>query len=149
MRGKGYTVSTIVTALMGAVAIVAIVLWLLPRWGINIPIWGFILLMVAYVAYQVVTYRMGKRALDRKPVVCPEAIVDRSGKATTSLAPNGYVQVEGELWRALSTGPNIDEGEEIIVVGMKGLTLFVSAPPNGKHEASGRTFSIDKASKQG
>lgn len=50
-RGKGYLVFAIVTALPVAGAIVAIVLWLSPRWGINLPEWGFILLMVAYAAY--------------------------------------------------------------------------------------------------
>ena len=125
MRRRVYTVTTVVTALLGAAAIVAIVLWLLPRWGINIPIWGLILLMVAYTAYQVVTYRMGKRALDRKPVICPENIVGRCGEATTRLIPDGYVRIEGELWRASSVGPHVDEGEEVVVVEVKRLTLIV------------------------
>ena len=125
MKWKGYIVSTIVTAVLGAAVIMAIVLWLLPRWGINIPLWGFILLMAAYVAYQVVTYRMGKRALDRKPVVAPEAIVGCCGQAATALTPDGYVRVRGELWRAISTGPDIAEGQEIVVVKMRGLTLSV------------------------
>jgi hypothetical protein len=49
MKWKGYIVSTIVTAVLGAAVIVALVLWLLPGWGINIPLWGFILLMATYV----------------------------------------------------------------------------------------------------
>lgn len=133
MKWKGYIVSTIVTAVLGAAVIVAIVLWLLPRWGINIPLWGFILLMAAYVVYQVVTYRMGKRALDRKPVVAPEAMVGCCGQAATPLTPGGYVRVQGELWRAISVGPDIEEGEDVEVVDIRRLTLRVSTV-QGNHK---------------
>ena len=133
MTRKGYIASNIVTALLAEAALVAVVLWLLPQWGVNIPVWGLILLMVALGVYEVITYRIGKRALDRKPVTSSEAMVSCCGTATTPLAPDGYVQVEGELWRALSTGSNIDKGEEIVVVGIKRLTLFVAPLSNSSH----------------
>ena len=126
MRRKGYTTFSIVTALLGEAAIAAVILWLLPRWGVNTPMWGLIVLMLAFGVYQGVAYRIGKRALDRKPVVSPQAMVGCCGKVATPLAPDGYVQVEGELWRALSTGSNIDKDEEIVVVEIKRLTLFVA-----------------------
>ena len=136
MKRKGYIASTIVTALLGEAALVAVVLWLLPLWGVNIPLWGLILMIVALGVYEVITYRMGKRALDRKPVTSSEAMVTCCGKATTRLAPDGYIQVEGELWRAFSTGPHIDEGEEIVVVGIKRLTLFVTPLSDSSHDVS-------------
>lgn len=117
---------SIVTALIGEAAIAAIVLWLLPRWGVDIPVWGLIVMMLVFAVYQVLTYRISKRALVRKPVVSPQAMVGCCGKAVTPLAPGGYVRVEGELWRALSAGPDIDKDEEIVVVEIKGLTLFVA-----------------------
>jgi len=123
---KGYTVFSIVTALLGEAALVAIALWLLPRWGVNIPTWGLILLMVAYGVYEGISYRIGSRALERKPVVSPESLVGHRGRAVTKLEPNGYVRIKAELWRALSTGPNIDEGDEVIVVRVDRLTLFVA-----------------------
>jgi len=132
MKRKGYLISNIVTGLLKTVAIVGAVLWLLPRWGINIPIWGLALLLVALVAYEVVTFRMGARALDKKPVVSAQAMVGCHGKTTTPLAPGGYVQVGSELWRASSTGPNIDEEEEVIVVEVKRLTLLVIPLPDTK-----------------
>lgn len=130
MRRKWYIASSIVTALAGEVALVAIVLWLLPLCGVGMPMWGLILLMVAYGVYEYISYRIGSKALGRKPVVSLEAMVGSYGKAATQLVPNGYVQVEGELWRALSTGPNIDKGEEIVVVEVKRLTLIVAHMPN-------------------
>lgn len=135
MKRKGYTIYNIVTALLGEAALVMVVLLLLPRWGINIPIWGLILLMVALGVYEVITYRMGKRALDRKMVVSLEAMIGCCGTTTTPLAPDGYVQIKGELWQALSTGPNINEGEEVVIVEIKRLTLFVTPLPTSSREA--------------
>ena len=101
-------------------------LWLLPRWGVNIPIWGLILLMVTYGVKEGITYRIGAKALQRKSVVSLQAMIGCRGRATTPLASDGYVRVEGELWRALSTGPNIDKGSQIVVVEVNRLTLFVA-----------------------
>jgi membrane-bound ClpP family serine protease len=100
----------------------------LPLWGVNIPVWGFILVVVAFLAYEVITFRLGKRALEKKPAIWSEAIVGRFGKATTPLIPHGYVQVDGELWHAVSSGANIDEGDDLVVVEMDRLTLRVALP---------------------
>ena len=132
MRRKGYIVSSVVTGLLGEAVLVSIVLWVLPLWRVYISIWGLIVLMAVFAVYECVSYRIGARALERKPVVSPEAMVGCCGKATTSLAPDGYVQVNGELWQALSTGPKIDAGEEIVVVDIKRLTLFVAPSHNNE-----------------
>ncbi len=135
MRRREYTILTIGASILEAAAMVGIFVWLLPHWGFNIPIWGLILLMLAFGVYQVVTYRLGRRAIDRKPVLSPESIVGCCGKASTRLTPDGYVKVKGELWRAFSIGLNIDEGTEIIVMEVKRLTLLVApAPRNNRIE---------------
>jgi len=135
VRRREYTILTVGVSILEAAAMVGIVVWLLPHWGLNIPIWGLILLILAFGAYQVVTYRLGRRALDRKPVLSPESIVGCYGEASTKLTPDGYVKVKGELWRAFSTGLNIDEGKEIVVMEVKRLTLLVApAPRNNRIE---------------
>jgi len=136
MRRKDYTIYNIITALLEEAVLAAVVLWLLPQWGINIPIWGLVLMMVALGVYNFITYRMGKRALDRKPTASLEALVGCNGEAATPLAPKGYVQVKGELWRALSTERNIDKGEEVVVIEIKKLTLLVKPLPNSSCEVS-------------
>ena len=128
MSRKAYFIFNLVTGLLKGAALLSIVLWLLPLWGIDIPIWGIILIFVAFLTYETVTFRIGRRALDKKPVIWPEAMAGRCGKATTPLAPDGYVQVDGELWHAFSIEANIDEGDEIVVVEMDRLTLRVTLP---------------------
>ena len=130
MSMKGYVMFNIATGLLKGAVIAAIVLWLLPLWGIYIPIWGRILIVIAFLCYEIVTFRLGRRAFERKPVIWAEAMVGRCGKATTPLTPRGYVQVDGELWRALSSDTDINEGDDIVVVELDRLTLRV-APLSG------------------
>ncbi len=115
----------IVSTLLEEAAIVVIVLWGLPQLGIHIPLAGFIAIMVAWVAFAVFTYRMGSRALKKKPVVGLPTMIGSKGKVVNPLAPEGIIRIKGELWEATSVGGNIDNGEEVTVVGQDGLKLIV------------------------
>ena len=130
MSFKEYIIFNLATGLLKGAVIAAIVLWLLPLWRINIPIWGLILIVITFLCYEIATFRIGRRALERKPVIWSEALVGCCGKATTPLTPKGYVQVNGELWRALSSDMNINEGDDIVVLELNRLTLHV-APLSG------------------
>jgi membrane protein implicated in regulation of membrane protease activity len=130
MTKKAYLMFNIATGLPTGAVLAAIFLWLLPLWGINIPIWGIILLIVVFVIYEIITFRLGWRALKRKPSISLKAIVGCCGKATTPLTPKGYVQVQGELWQALCSDRDIDEGDDIVVLEVNRLTLRV-APLSG------------------
>ena len=95
---------------------------------IHIPLWGLIALMVAWGAYSITTYRMGSRALRRKPeIVLP--LISSKGKVVSPLAPGGIIRIKGELWQATSIGGNIDNGEEVTVVGQDGLKLICMRNP--------------------
>ena len=126
MSKKAYIIFNVVTGLLKGTALLLVVLWLLPLWGVNIPIWGIILIVAAFLTYEIVTFRLCRRVLERKPVIWSEAIVGRCGKTTTPLTPDGYVQVNGELWHAFSSDTNINEDDDIVVVEMDRLTLRVA-----------------------
>jgi membrane protein implicated in regulation of membrane protease activity len=130
MSLQRYVIFNVATGLLKGAVLAAIVLWLLPLWGINIPIWGLILIVIAFLCYEIFTFRLGRRVLERKPVIWSDAIVGCCGKATTPLTPYGYVQVQGELWRALSSDTDINEGDDIIVMELDRITLRV-APLSG------------------
>jgi len=123
MKYRRYTVLTITTTLLEEAALVAVVLWLLPRVAINIPLWGLILMMIALGVYNYINYRLGKKALDKKPMISLD--IGSRGRTTTLISPKGYVRVNGELWQA-SSNSTIDAGEEIAVVGIEGMTLLIS-----------------------
>jgi len=131
MKGRKYTAYAIITSLLEELALVAVVLWLLPRFGIDIPLWGLALLMIALGEYSYIIYKLGKKALDKKPIVSPD--IGNRGKATTPLTPTGYVRLGTEMWKASSTDSSIDAGEEVVVVGMQGMTLLVAPLDKGNH----------------
>jgi len=136
MSKKAYIIFNVVTGLLKGTALLLVVLWLLPLWGVSIPIWGIILIVAAFLTYEIVTFRLGRRVLERKPVIWSEAIVGRCGKTTTPLTPDGYVQVNGELWHAFSSDTNINEGEDIVVVELDRLTLRVAPLQASKNRGS-------------
>jgi membrane protein implicated in regulation of membrane protease activity len=123
MKYNRYTALTITTSLLEQAALVAVVLWLLPKVAINIPLWGLILMMIALGVYNSITYRLGKKALVKKPMISLD--IGSRGRTTTRISPKGYVRVNGELWQA-SSKSTIDAGEEIAVVGIEGMTLLIS-----------------------
>jgi membrane protein implicated in regulation of membrane protease activity len=123
VKYRGYTALTITTTLLEEAALVAVVLWLLPRVTINIPLWGLILIMIALGVYNYINYRLSKKALVKKPVVSPD--IGSRGRTITPISPKGYVRVNGELWQALSNS-TINAGEEIAIVGIEGMTLLIS-----------------------
>ena len=125
MSKKAYIMFNIATGLLKGAVLLLVILWLLPMWGINIPVWGLVLIIFAFLAYEIVTFRLGRRALAKKPVIWAEALIGCCGRATTPLTPDGYVQVNGELWHAIASETNINEGDDIVVLELNRLTLRV------------------------
>lgn len=121
----GRLIIAVITTLIEEAALVAIFLWGLPAVGINLHIGVLITLMVALAAYSVTTYRLGSRALRKKPVVGLPDMVGARGRVVSELAPEGTVRIKGELWDSKAEGRKIGAGTDVIVVGQDGLKLIV------------------------
>ena len=118
-------VIAIFTTLVEEAVLVAVVLWGLPALGINLHVGVLIALMVALAAYSVTTYRLGSRALKKKPVVGLPDMVGARGKTVSDLSPEGVVRIKGELWDSKADGRRINAGVWVTVVGQEGLKLVV------------------------
>lgn len=81
---------------------------------------GFLMLLVATLVV---------RAMRARPAVGREALLGAEGEVRTRLEPRGTVWVEGEIWRATTTGEPIEVGERVRVVAVEGLTLRVERAP--------------------
>ena len=121
----GRLILAIVSTLLEEAALVVIVRWGLPKMGIEIPLAGLIALMLAWCAYSVITYRIGSRALGRKPVISLPDMVGSKGKVVSPLAPEGLVRIRGELWIAKSASGEMELDKKVIVVEQNGLKLVV------------------------
>jgi len=115
----------ILTTLLEEIILAVVILFGLPRLGIDIPLPILIILMLVLVAFAVFTYRKGSRALKRKPVKGLTAMLGSEGKVVSTLDPEGLVRIKSELWMAKSASGKIDSGVAIIVVGRDGLKLIV------------------------
>jgi len=68
----------------------------------------------------------GVRAMKRPPVTGAQGMVGRLAVARGELGPEGQVNVDGEIWRAIAEGGAIPAGEKVRVTAVDGLTLRVS-----------------------
>ncbi|MBA7562189.1 hypothetical protein ES708_03838 [subsurface metagenome] len=133
---SGRLIIAIVSTVLEEAALAVGVLWGLPKLGIHIPLWVLIIVMLAWGAYTIITYRMGTRALRRKPVHGLTAMLGSEGKVVSPLAPEGMVRIKGELWRAKSASGRMDTGEEVTVVRQDGLKLIVRKRSPGDLEGT-------------
>ncbi len=120
----------IVSTLLEEAAIAVVALVGLPQLGIEVPLWLLVVIMVAWAALAVFTYRMGSRALGRKPVAGLPSVVGSPGTVVSRLAPEGLVRVGGELWVAKASSGQIEVGEEVIVVTQDRTRLTVRQSGN-------------------
>ena len=116
---------TIISIILEEAAIIAVVLWGLPRIDIHLHLAVLIAIMLACVVFSVFIYRVGTRALMRKPMVGLPGMVGSRGKVVSRLAPTGVVKINTELWEAKSAAGRIRAGEDITVVGQEALVLVV------------------------
>jgi len=133
---SGRLIIAIVSTVLEEAALAVGVLWGLPKLGIHIPLWVLIIVMLAWGAYTVTTYRMGSRALRRKPVHGLTAMLGSEGEVVSPLVPEGMVRIKGELWMAKSASGRMDTGEEVTVVGQDGLKLIVRKRSPGDLEGT-------------
>jgi membrane-bound serine protease (ClpP class) len=115
----------IITTALEEAAIAVAGFWLLPKVDINLPLFAVILVMLAWAGFAVFTYRLGSRALRKKPEGGLSDMLGTRGEVVKRLDPEGMVRIKGELWKAKSAGRKINAGEEVTVVGQKGLKLIV------------------------
>jgi len=121
----------IISTLLEEAALAVIVLFGLPELGVEMPLAGLIVLMVVWLAVSVIIYRIGSRALRRKPLEKLPDMVGSQGKVVSPLAPEGLVRIEGELWMAKSASGKINLGNKVAVVEQDGLRLVVRRDRSG------------------
>jgi membrane protein implicated in regulation of membrane protease activity len=116
------------------VAVFIAVLLIVQRW-VEFPGWLFWVLIGCWIAKEVVLFPFVWRAYEPNEATLAGALVGECGIVKKRLAPSGYVQVRGELWRAERTddGPPLEPGQIVYIHEMEGLTLYVV--PDGEEES--------------
>jgi membrane-bound ClpP family serine protease len=115
----------VISTLMEEVAIWVVWRWLLPDFGVKLPLTVLIAVMVAWAAFGTWLFIFTTNTLKKQAAVGLPSMVGAAGKVASRLAPEGLVRIRGELWGATSNEGNIEVGENIVVVSEEGLKLFV------------------------
>jgi membrane-bound serine protease (ClpP class) len=91
---------------------------------LRISPWTLIPVVLVFAAFTLALVRLVVTAQRRQPRTGMEGLVGQAGEAVTDLAPEGWVLVQGERWRARAEEP-VAQGEAIQVVSGDGLRLRV------------------------
>ncbi len=109
-------------------AAVILIMLLLGRW-VSFPAWIFWSLIGLWVFKDLLMFPLVKHAYDWDRAGKANPLVGATGVARDRLAPSGYVQIRGELWRGEVAGgePPVEPGKPVRVLDVEGLTLLVKA----------------------
>lgn len=110
-------------------AIILVILFVLWNQGV-LSLRTLLIVAITAGAISVFLFKALTKVIPRTPAVGAESLIGKRGTAKTNVDGEGYVVVEGELWRARSaSGREIKSGTRIRVVAVEGLTLLVEEAP--------------------
>ncbi len=97
-----------------------------------VPAWLAGVLLLAWVVKDIALYPALRPAYVVESKTGAEQLVGCRAQVSDRLAPQGYVRLRGELWRAELDGGvgTIESGAQVVVVGVDGLVLQVRADAN-------------------
>jgi membrane-bound ClpP family serine protease len=122
---KARFIIAIVSTALEEVAIWVIWRWLLPEFGVSLPVVVLVAVMIAWAAFSTWLFIFTTLALRQQAVAGLPSMVGTVGKVASRLSPKGQVRIRGEIWQATSNEGNIEAGEEVVVVSERGLKLLV------------------------
>ncbi|HWC09645.1 MAG TPA: NfeD family protein [Acidimicrobiales bacterium] len=110
--------------------------WQLFDEGLAVPWLTIVLVVAGAVVLMVAGMASMLRARFSTPTIGREAMIGRMGEATTGIAPEGMVRLEGALWRARTNRATpIGSGDAVRVVAIDGLLLEVEPEAGGARDA--------------
>ena len=110
---------------LSELAVIVVVLVLVRHW-INYPVWVVWITIPLLIIKDVIMFPFTWRAYEKAN---PHSMIGAEGTVTDKLSPDGYIRIQGELWRAIviDSGTVIEEGKTVTVTNIDGLTLHVQS----------------------
>jgi membrane protein implicated in regulation of membrane protease activity len=107
-------------------ALAAVAAAALVHWNV-IPGWLAWVALFALLIKDIVMFPFLRSAYESGAIHGSAALVGKKGVAQENLAPEGYVKINLELWRAVAELPDqvIPAGAEVEVIGADGMKIYV------------------------
>jgi membrane-bound ClpP family serine protease len=122
---NGRLIIAIISSLLDEALILGLILWGLPKLGIELPIFITVTIVILFAIFAVTTFKLGTRALKMKPLAGLSEMINMDGVVIKRLDPIGYVKIDGEIWEAKSSEGIIEKGTNVKVLDQKRLLLIV------------------------
>jgi len=109
-----------------------------------------VLVVVAVIvaAFFLIVIRAVVKARHRPLATGIEGLIGTTGVVVTPVAPEGQVRLQGEMWRARSTGGALLKDEEIEVLDTEGLTLVVQRRAQNQEGARDEQPNVPEAQRK-
>jgi membrane-bound ClpP family serine protease len=93
----------------------------------TVPVWATIGFFVLWIAKDLAVYPLVRHAYEKDSGTGSERMIGKKGVTQHRLAPEGYVKIDGELWKAQtgSSDQPIPQQRPVTVIGARGLVLIV------------------------
>jgi len=88
--------------------------------------WLIAIIAIGIAAFLAVSIIWGIRAHRHQASAGKEDLVGKTAEVKIALEPKGVVFVEGERWTAISEKGRVKPGEEVIIIKVDGLKLWVT-----------------------
>jgi membrane-bound serine protease (ClpP class) len=108
-----------------AMALGSLMLFEAPEVGFRVSWWVIVPMVGSTAGMLLWVIAAGVRALSRRPQLGASGLVGQTAVARGALAPEGLVNVNGEIWRAVARDGAVEDGAPVRVVDVQGLTLTV------------------------
>jgi membrane protein implicated in regulation of membrane protease activity len=127
-----YALVQLPSALLVTVVAFGLHLWAgLPGW----LVWASV---AAWIVKDILLFPTVRRAYEAGEIAPGSSMVGACGTARERLAPDGYVQMRGELWQAeVQGGKPVEAGQKVRVLRLRGLVLLVE-PAGCEENPAGR-----------
>ena len=117
--GRWHTIYSVISTLVEEIAIAALLLWILPSFGVRVPAWAVVAVLAGFAVFSYIMYRVGHPTVLYSGVNDPDSIVGSTGMVEIGRA-------SGELWKSSCPGCQLKQGDEVTVTAIDGLSLTVA-----------------------
>ncbi|MGV8878453.1 MAG: NfeD family protein [Sphingobacteriaceae bacterium] len=90
-----------------------------------------VLTVIIVAAFFISVIGWGLSAQRLKPATGTNILIGRLGESLDELSPLGQVEINGEVWNAVSVSGPIKQGEKVRIIAVNGLTLSIEKVNNG------------------